>query len=73
MLGGVGHYFVIQAFRLGSAALLAPLGYLELVGTSTLGYLVFNNFPDSWTWAGASLIVASGVYIAIRERRRRQN
>jgi drug/metabolite transporter (DMT)-like permease len=73
VLGGVGHYFVIQAFRLGSAALLAPLGYLELVGTTTLGYLVFNSFPDSWTWAGGSLIVASGVYIAVRERRRRQN
>ena len=39
---------------------------------TTLGYLVFNNFPDSWTWIGASLIVASGIYIALRERRRRR-
>ena len=73
VFGGVGHYFVIQAFRLGPAALIAPLGYLELVGSTTLGYVVFANFPDSWTWAGASLIVASGVYIAIREHRRRRN
>jgi drug/metabolite transporter (DMT)-like permease len=73
VFGGIGHYFVIRAFRLGPAALIAPLGYLELIGTTTLGYLVFNNFPDSWTWAGASLIVASGIYIALRERRRRRN
>jgi drug/metabolite transporter (DMT)-like permease len=73
VFGGVGHYFVIQAFRLGPAAVISPFGYLELVGTATLGYLVFGNFPDSWTWAGAGLIVASGVYIAIREHRRRRN
>ncbi|MGH7123020.1 MAG: DMT family transporter, partial [Stellaceae bacterium] len=73
VFGGAGHYFVIRAFRLGPAALIAPFGYLELVGTTTLGYLVFNNFPDSWTWVGASLIVASGIYIVLRERRLRRD
>ena len=73
VFGGVGHYFVVRAFRLGPAALISPLGYLELVGTTTLGYLIFGNFPDSWTWAGAGLIVASGLYIAFRERRRRRD
>src|SRR5262249_17016924 len=73
LFGGVGHYFVIRAFRLGPAALISPLGYLELVGTTTLGYLVFHNFPDSWTWIGVGLIVASGIYIALREPRRRRD
>ena len=73
VFGGAGHYFVIRAFRLGPAALISPFGYLELIGTTTLGYLVFNNFPDSWTWVGAGLIVASGLYIAFRERRRRRD
>lgn len=72
VFGGVGHYYVIHAFRLGPAALVSPLGYLELVGSTTLGYLIFGNFPDIWTWAGASLIVASGIYIALREQRRRR-
>ena len=72
VFGGVGHYFVIRAFRLGPAALIAPFGYLELVGTTILGYLVFSNFPDSWTWIGVTLIVASGIYIAFREQRRRR-
>lgn len=73
VFGGAGHYFVIRAFRLGPAALISPFGYLELIGTTTLGYLVFNNFPDWWTWIGAGLIVASGLYIAFRERRRRRD
>jgi drug/metabolite transporter (DMT)-like permease len=72
VFGGVGHYLIIRAFQLGPAAVMAPLGYVELVGTATLGYLVFDNFPDLWTWIGAGVIIASGIYIAFRERRRRE-
>ena len=72
LLGGFGHYLVIRAFQLGPAAVIAPLGYVELLGTVVLGYLVFDNFPDLWTWLGAGVIIASGIYIAFRERRRRE-
>ena len=71
LLGGAGHYLVIRAFQSGPAAVIAPLGYVELIGTATLGYLIFGNFPDAWTWLGAAIIIASGLYIALRERRRR--
>jgi drug/metabolite transporter (DMT)-like permease len=71
LLGGAGHYLVIRAFQSGPAAVIAPLGYVELLGTATLGYLIFGNFPDAWTWLGAAIIIASGLYIALRERRRR--
>jgi drug/metabolite transporter (DMT)-like permease len=72
LLGGFGHYLVIRAFQLGPAAVIAPLGYVELVGSVVLGYLVFGNFPDVWTWLGAGVIIASGIYIAFRERKRRE-
>lgn len=71
LIGAAGHYLVIRAFRHGPAAVIAPLSYVELVGTATLGYLIFDNFPDFWTWVGAAIIIASGLYIALRERRRR--
>lgn len=68
LFGGCGHYLVIRAFQLGPAAAMAPLGYVELVGTTILGYAIFGNFPDAWTWTGAAIIIASGLYIAWRER-----
>jgi drug/metabolite transporter (DMT)-like permease len=71
LLGGAGHYLVIRAFQSGPAAVIAPLGYVELVGTTILGYVIFGNFPDLWTWIGAAIIIASGIYIAVRERKRR--
>src|SRR5215475_2881933 len=36
LLGGVGHYMVIRAFQLGPAAVIAPLGYVELIGSVVL-------------------------------------
>ncbi|MBV9826325.1 MAG: DMT family transporter [Alphaproteobacteria bacterium] len=72
LFGGFGHYLVIRAFQAGQAAVIAPLGYVELVGTTTLGYLIFGNFPDLLTWIGAGIIIASGVYIALRERKLRK-
>jgi drug/metabolite transporter (DMT)-like permease len=71
IFGGAGHYLVIRAFQMGRAAVIAPLGYVELIGTATLGYLVFGNFPDLPTWIGAAVIIASGIYIALRERQLR--
>jgi drug/metabolite transporter (DMT)-like permease len=69
-LGGLGHFLVIKAFQAAPASVIAPLGYVELIGTATLGYLIFANFPDALTWAGAVIIIASGLYIAMRERKR---
>ena len=67
-VGGFGHYFVVKAFQYGEASVLAPLAYGQLIGATLLGYLVFGDFPDQWTWLGAAIIVACGLYIAYRER-----
>jgi drug/metabolite transporter (DMT)-like permease len=71
IFGGFGHYFVVRGFQNASAAVIAPFGYIELVGATLLGYAVFGNFPDGWTWVGVAIIVACGVYVGYRERRRR--
>jgi drug/metabolite transporter (DMT)-like permease len=71
--GGLGHFLVIKAFQAAPASVIAPLGYVELIGTATLGYLIFANFPDSLTWVGALTIIAAGLYIAMRERRRQRS
>jgi len=66
-IGGLSHFLVVQALRYGPASVLSPLGYFELLVTVIVGYLVFDNLPDALTWAGAAVIIASGIYIAYRE------
>jgi drug/metabolite transporter (DMT)-like permease len=68
LFGGVGHYLLIQAFRFAPASLLSPLGYAELINATLLGYLVFGNVPDAFTWLGAGIIIASGIYLAGQRR-----
>jgi len=67
--GLLGHYFVIKAVQWGRAAVVAPVAYVELVGATLIGWLLFAEFPDGWTWLGAAIIVGSGLYITLRERR----
>ena len=40
------------------------------IGAALLGYLIFNDLPDFWTWVGAAVIIGSGLYIGYRERAR---
>jgi drug/metabolite transporter (DMT)-like permease len=70
--GLLGHFFVTKAYQWGSASVCAPVGYVELVGATAFGYLLFDEFPDLWTWTGAAIIVASGLYITHREHRQQQ-
>jgi drug/metabolite transporter (DMT)-like permease len=65
----LGHYLIIRAYERAPASLLAPFTYVEIVSASALGYFCFGDFPDRWTWVGIAILVASGIYISVRERK----
>lgn len=69
-MAAIGHYFLTIAYSQAPAAVVAPFNYTQLVGAALLGYLVFDNIPDFWTWVGAGVIVCSGLYIGHQERLR---
>lgn len=69
--GAFGHWLLIKAYRIATVSALAPYAYLQMVWMIALGWLVFDQWPDRWTLAGAGIIVASGLYIVHRERRLR--
>jgi drug/metabolite transporter (DMT)-like permease len=71
LAGGVGHLCLIQAFRRAPASVVAPFSYSALIWATLYGWVLFSEWPDLWTCAGASLIIASGLYIFHREGRRR--
>lgn len=61
---------IAEAFRRAEATTLAPFQYLEIVGATAAGFLVFGEFPDPLTWLGVAIILGSGAYIVHRERQR---
>jgi drug/metabolite transporter (DMT)-like permease len=68
VLSSAGQWLVVLAHRLAPASLLAPISYTQLPWVTIGGYLVFSNLPDDWTLVGATIIIASGLYTAHRER-----
>jgi drug/metabolite transporter (DMT)-like permease len=70
VLGATGHYCVAWALRLAPANLVSPFQYFQLIGSVLVGYLVFDDLPDAWTWVGAGVIMASGLAMGWSQARR---
>jgi drug/metabolite transporter (DMT)-like permease len=70
VIGAVGHYLVARAFTNAPANIVSPFQYMQLIGSVTIGYLFFGDFPDLLTWVGAAIIVGSGLYIGWSQTRK---
>lgn len=68
-LSGFAVIMVGMAFSRGNTAVVAPFEYLKMLWAVVFGYLVFGDVPDPLMMAGAALIIASGMYLMVMERR----
>ena len=69
VMATLAQWLLIKALSLGEASLLAPIGYIALIFATLWGFLLFGGLPDQWTVIGALVIVASGIYVWLRERK----
>jgi S-adenosylmethionine uptake transporter len=63
-----GHMLIVLAIRRVGASMVAPFQYLEIISATLLGFVFFGDFPDAATWLGVSIIIASGIFVFLRER-----
>jgi drug/metabolite transporter (DMT)-like permease len=68
IIASTGQYMMVIAYRQAAASLLAPFSYIQLIWSTSLGYLVFAAVPDGWTFVGSAIIIGSGLYTVQRER-----
>ena len=66
-IGTIAHLLLILSLTLAEASKLAPLAYSEIIMNVIIGYYFFGDFPNQWIWIGLTIIIASGVYISLRE------
>lgn len=64
----IGHQFLTTAHRFAPASVLAPFGYLQIIFMTASSWLIFGQPPDIWIFVGAPIVIASGLYIWLRER-----
>ena len=62
----------IFAYKWGEASLLASLDYARLIYATILGYLIFGDLPDLYTWLGASIIICASIFTIHRETVKKQ-
>lgn len=71
VVAGVGHFLMILAHARAPAATLAPFIYTQIFAMILFGWLIFGQAPTLWTLAGACVVIASGGYLLLMERRNR--
>ncbi|WP_460273404.1 DMT family transporter [Celeribacter sp. ULVN23_4] len=64
-----GYALIVAGMRMGDASAVTPFRYTRLIFTMIGGVLVFHERPDLMTLAGSALIIGSGLYTFLRERK----
>ncbi len=65
----VGQACALRAYRAGEATAVVPFDYARLIFAAVYGYAFFAEVPDLWSYVGAAVLIASTLYIALREIR----
>ena len=69
LCAALAHNAFTRAFVQADASAVMPFDYTRLPFVAVVGYLLFAEVPDGWTWVGAAIIAGAAIYIAQRESR----
>lgn len=67
-----GYSLSVMVMRVGEISFVSPFRYTGLIWAILLGWLVFGDWPDGLTLLGAVIVVGTGLFTVIRERRQAQ-
>ena len=67
IIGTLAHLAVARAYLAADASACAPYEFVRLPYAALIGYLLFGEVSDGWTWVGAAIIAGAAIYVAHRE------
>ena len=65
-------YGLSQAYRMADAATVAPFEYIGLPLAVFWGWMIFSDLPVLEVWIGIAMILASGVFVFLRETQKKR-
>ena len=65
---GIAEFLVIKSLQIAHAVVVSPLQYTLLIWVTIFGFFIWGIIPDVWTFLGAGVIIATGLYSLHRER-----
>ena len=69
ILGGIGQILITSSYRFADASVIVSFEYSSLVWAVAIGFFLFGDIPHPAVFAGAAIVIASGLYVVYRERR----
>lgn len=69
LAGWAAHYCQARSFASADASAVMPIDFMRLPFSAALGFALFGELSDAWTWVGAAIIFAASTYITRRESR----
>ena len=72
ILGTFGQLLMTQALKEGDTNVIMPLDFLKMIWAVLLGFFIFGEIPEIFTWVGGAMIFSSITYIAYREHKVRK-
>jgi drug/metabolite transporter (DMT)-like permease len=69
IVAAAGMTAVSLSFRIAASSVVAPFLYIEMLWALVFGWMIFGDVPDLWMLAGAGIIILSGIYLLLSERR----
>ncbi len=67
-----GYLLSVLVMRVGEVSFVAPFRYTGLLWGLLLGFVIFGDWPDTLTLAGAGIIVVTGIFTILRGSRQRR-
>ena len=68
VFAGTAEFLVIKSLQIAHAVVVSPLQYTLLIWVTIFGFIIWGILPDFWTFLGAGVIIATGLYSLHRER-----
>ncbi len=67
-VSGCAGIAIVISYRLAPAAIIAPFDYLAIIYALALGFFIFGEWPDLWTFLGSAIVIGCGLYIVYEQR-----
>ncbi len=65
LIGSLAHVIQAHSFKEGDVTLVEPAGFLRLIWAAAVGYIIFGEIPQIWSWIGA-IVIMVGVILLLR-------
>jgi drug/metabolite transporter (DMT)-like permease len=67
VISSLGGYCFTRSVSAADARIVQPFQFSRMIFATAIGWIMFSELPDLWTWLGAGVIFCASYYIVYRE------